>query len=294
MSNPSAELHPSFRSRLARATRFARNVKGQWRIADSVAGRSGVDRFRVRNDSGWFEGSLDSLIERQIYLTGGYEEPLIDTFLSLFPNDRRRCVLDVGANVGTHSLAFARHFDRVICFEPNVDVFASLTRNLALNPGAAVTPINCGLGDVAGTRPFYNVLNGNRGLGTFLETEQYDVPIERIADFPVVRGDDVLGELLPDATPIDAIKLDIQGYEPNALRGLRETLARHRPTVWVEFGGGTLSGLAPGEAFSDLFPYAIEVLAFRTERTMLVARTRLEALQNIDGMLGDVVVRPLG
>src|SRR5204862_7428426 len=44
-----------------------------------------------------------------------------------------------------------------------------------------------------------------------------------------------LDELPGDLEAVGCIKLDVQGFEPLALRGLPRTLERHRPTLIVEF-----------------------------------------------------------
>lgn len=274
---------------VARSLRFGSDIKSWSRIASWIAGHPADPVFRVRNKAGWFEGRLDSVIERQIYLFGGYEQPLINAFLQLVPPDRRSIAIDVGANVGTHSLAFARAFERVICFDPSVDVFATLSRNLTLNPDANVHAVNAGLGETTETRAFYTISNGNRGLGTFVAEDQYDQPLEKIGEFPIVRGDDVLPELVGSGARIDAIKLDIQGFEPAALRGLHETLAMHRPYTWVEVGASPSGSEPPVET---LFPYPIDIYAFKTRHSVMIAQTQLEKVSSSDGIVGDVVIVP--
>ena len=102
-----------------------------------------------------------------MYLYGGYEEPQIRSFVNEL--SRRRVILDVGANVGTHSLAFAQAFDTVHSFEPNSSVWSKFERNLDLNGFENVQLHKVGLGDQSGHFPFYNINNDNDGLGTFLE-----------------------------------------------------------------------------------------------------------------------------
>lgn len=53
---------------------------------------------------------------------------------------------------------------------------------------------------------FYSIDNGNEGLGTFLNVEQYDRDLQKIGGFRIERGDDVLADIING--PIDAIKLD--------------------------------------------------------------------------------------
>lgn len=287
-ANTPYELHPGLRAAVARSLRFGSGVKGWSRLINALAGQPADPAFRVRNSTGWFEGRIDSVIERQIYLFGGYEQSLIGAFLNMIPNDRRGVAIDVGANVGTHSLAFAQAFERVICFDPSVDVFASLLKNLALNPLANVHPVNAGLGETTETRAFFTIANGNRGLGTFVD-DQYDQPLDKIGEFPIVRGDDVLPDLVGKESKIDAVKLDIQGFEPAALRGLQKTLAEHRPYTWVEVGELPLGSEPPVET---LFPYPVELYAFEIRHSAMIAQTQLVKVASSEGIVGDVVAVP--
>ena len=91
------ELHPSIQARFVRALRGVTMVRGWRRLASKLAGSSG--QFRVSNRGIWLEGTIDSFIERQAYLYGGYERREIELFLATIPTDRRRTILDIGANV---------------------------------------------------------------------------------------------------------------------------------------------------------------------------------------------------
>ncbi len=286
------ERHPSFRAQVARSFRGLHQVKGANRLARAIAGNPADPTFQICNDCVWFAGSLNSLIERQVYLAGGYERGLIETFLALVPDGNAGCAIDVGANVGTHSLAFATHFARVISFDPGPIAFESLSRNVALNPALNVTTINCGLGDVPGTLPFFAAIDGAEGLGTFVSDNHYDTPIVPIGERPIMRGDDALADVLAADERVLALKLDVQGYEPKALAGLRETLARHRPLTWVESSIGTQAELGGTDAFLRLFPYPVEILLFCTERRFGIERTWLEPISSIDGIEANVVIRP--
>ena len=65
----------------------------------------------------------------QINIYGRYENELLECLSGLLSKaavDKRRICLDVGANIGNHSLYFSHYFDRVISFEPNKKIFQIL------------------------------------------------------------------------------------------------------------------------------------------------------------------------
>src|SRR4051794_25433579 len=55
-------------------------------------------------------------------------------------------VLDVGANIGTHTLVYSHVAKGVIAFEPVIGIFQMLCTNLALNCIENVFPLNIAIG----------------------------------------------------------------------------------------------------------------------------------------------------
>lgn len=253
-----SEAHPHHSGyRLIRRLRALRDVKGWRHAADRLAPPNVEGHFLVRNGDVWFEGDVGSFIDREVYLYGGYEMDRIERFLELVPKARRGVILDVGANVGTHTLRFASEFAQVYSFEPNPRVFRQLERNLAINRLANVTPLQVGLGREASVSPLFSIEKSNLGLATFLKTEQYDLPLKQIGEARIEVGDDFLRSRRIDR--IDALKIDVQGYELEVLAGLRGTLEASRPVVWFEFGAGTESETNSVSVLAGYFPYPVQV-----------------------------------
>ncbi len=278
-------------ARLARSLRGLRRVRG-WERAVAALGRPPTEPtpFVVKNASGYFAGDLSSFIDRRMYLFGHYEEELIGLFVSQIPAGRRRTILDVGANVGTHSLAFSHHFKAVHSFEPNPKLWASFEENVRLNGFSNVTLHKLGLADKIGEIPFYNIDNKNAGLGTCSPDELYDQPLQLVGTVKVLTGDGFVAS--ENVGPVDAIKIDVQGFELSVIRGLQETLARDKPFVWLEIGGPTAKDFNSLQVLKGLFPYPTDVFRFEIHSRGLVNAARLTKV--VDGALkyGDYLVSP--
>ncbi len=168
------EVHPHHMGyRLVRRLRSLRHVRGWERCCNILAPPDKAAPFSILNDGVGFEGNTSSYLDRRIYLFGGYEEDAIDLFLSLVRPGKRGVILDVGANVGTHALAFAKSFRHVHSFEPNDRVNASFERNVALNSWARITLHKVGLADVSADQVFYSIDKNNFGVnaGAILHQE---------------------------------------------------------------------------------------------------------------------------
>lgn len=165
-----------------------------------------------------------------LHLDGQYERYELEALENwIFPRmDRSGQAIDVGANIGNHSLFFARHFPSVVSLEPHPRTFqllacnAGLVENVtALNVGAsngdAVVTVAQDLLNLGATsvRPSDRVV----GLGSKAVTLKL-VSIDTLPEITTKR--------------VSFIKLDIEGHEEAALRGAEETLRRDMPVVAME------------------------------------------------------------
>lgn len=199
-----------------------------------------ASRDVVRFDGAAFEPEVSFLIKSLIH-----------------PGD---VVLDIGANVGVHTVALARLASpgQVIAFEPVAEMAERNSLNCSLNGLSNVTIVACGLGAENGTLTM-NVNqsgSGMEGTSSFIETVHVtrNPAHYQTRTLPVRRLDDVLAEMKPEGR-ISFIKIDTEGFEPPVLDGARETIRTHRPAMLVEAHSTRLARL--GKSFlwyRDSFP----------------------------------------
>lgn len=184
-----------------------------------------------------YHGNLNRNIDFNIYFYGAFEKPLLfflrDTMNRLAPSEP--LFVDVGANVGQHTLFMAAHGSQVHCFEPFEPVRAQLQRQIAANGLHSITVHPLGLSNENTRLPFFAPTGNNVGIGSFDAgtTRKGNVSI---GELELVRGDDYFPKA--GIERIDLMKIDVEGFEKLALEGLQQTLRSTRPIIVCELTYG--------------------------------------------------------
>lgn len=137
--------------------------------------------------------------------------------------------IDVGANIGWFSLHAARFasVSSVLAFEPDAGNHALLCENIERNALAArVLPVSCALGAACGMALLHRYRDTNPGRHSLVQAHGQGQSMVAVATL-----DDVLAHLGHHQTPIHAIKLDVEGYEPAVLVGATSVLQRANVVV---------------------------------------------------------------
>jgi FkbM family methyltransferase len=149
-------------------------------------------------------------------------------------------VVDGGANYGIYSLAAARLVGpegRVFSFEPGLESFSVLQKNIELNNLQNVRSFRAALADKEGTAPLYH---SGRGPNSFsLAPPQHgSCGSEVVATLP-------LNKILQQekTEQVGLIKLDVEGAEELALRGTLPFIASSKPCVIFEINPRASQGL---------------------------------------------------
>lgn len=225
-----------------------------------------------------YECDLGSFVDWMICFYGAYELGVLEVLRQAAHLAGSGAVfLDIGANVGTHSLYMSRYAAQVHAFEPWALARDRLNASLAVNNIKNIHVHPFGLGDDEAELPFFAPDSANLGTGSFCQGVNVNKPQ---ASLRIRRGDDTLAQL--GLTRIDVIKIDTEGFEIKVLNGLRDTLWRHAPVLVVEIALAAKDGMDEA-AIRALFPVDWQVL-------MLSAHPEHSRLQRLDVTGLDMVV----
>lgn len=153
---------------------------------------------------------------------------------------RGKVVYDVGAFQGLVSMFFARRAKTVVCYEPNQRNRKRLMQNLELNglTNVVIRPLGVGSKPHTATMVFMPLMPGGASLEEKTVAQLKTNPSTVAEEIEITAIDiDRIEQNLPAP---QFMKIDIEGFEIEALRGARQTLIDHRPDLFLEMHGETL------------------------------------------------------
>lgn len=177
-------------------------------------------------------------ISQSIFIDGRFE----DAELNLVENKFKRflkdnVVLDVGANIGNHTVAFSKYAKKVYAFEPNQKVFEVLNLNTKdlnnveiFNYGASnkkqsiiakIPKLNCGGGSVVSEAKA-------RDKNKFMSMRFNLVALDKLKKI--------------QSHKVGLVKIDVEGHELEAFKGMQQILKNHKPIILFEQNRGILNG----------------------------------------------------
>ena len=177
-------------------------------------------------------------IFKHLKITGNfYELKLLEKVKSL---NLKGTYIDVGANIGNHTVYFSKfcNSENVISIELDYKIYNVLNENINNLKLSNVKTINTGIGEKF----------------KFVKTSNID--ITNVGMTKIINGDgdiivNTLDSVLSDVKNISLIKLDIEGYEKNALLGAKNIIAIHSPIIIAE--------LRDGDEFNEFEKTSLEI-----------------------------------
>lgn len=154
------------------------------------------------------------------------EMDLFDTILTETSN-----VLDVGANIGTHSLYFSKRCreGNIVAIEPQIYIHEILCMNMIVNGCYNVLPVHAACGNKRDQMRMVNInpFEGEKvNFGMFKVNNETEIGIKT----DVVPLDEYLY-----LDRFHMVKMDVEGYESTVLDGAKKLLKQHKPLLYIEF-----------------------------------------------------------
>jgi FkbM family methyltransferase len=215
-----------------------------------------IDFFGLR-----YSGNLSGYIDWVVFFYGAYEKYELFLLRDLVKDRPKPVFLDIGANVGQHSLFMSPYCDQIHAFEPYELVKKQFDRKIQLNNIRNINLHQVGLGHIEASLDYFAPSGGNTGTGSFVPSGSREGN-ELVGKLPIVHADAYLSRL--NLEKIDLIKIDVEGFEENILSGLKSTLHKHRPTVMMEFSTQTRNSFSHPQELMSLLPEGYRIQLIQT------------------------------
>ncbi len=188
-------------------------------------------------------GYAYDVITHEVIVNGVYEKLELDFIRdNIFPKlEKMDTCLDVGANIGNHSLYFSNYFSHVIAFEPHPRTFELLLFNS--HYANNITPLRLAASDKKGTAMAAPTKPINIGTTSLEDSAKNAKDATDLVEFDLMPIDHV--DEVRSCKNISFMKIDVEGHELPALRGAKETLISHRPIISMEILRDNIKGGQP-------------------------------------------------
>ncbi len=162
---------------------------------------------------------FNDTISKEINIEGIYEKDEISIISKIL--NKKANVIDIGANIGNHSLAISKFTNKVYAFEAHPKTFEILKFNCANNRKIKI--YNVGISNKKGFLYFKNTMSNNYGGRKLNYAGSIKSKINK------------LDNIINLNEKIDLIKIDIEGHEYHALIGMKKILTKNNSYLIIEF-----------------------------------------------------------
>ncbi|GAB4546546.1 MAG: FkbM family methyltransferase [Pleurocapsa sp.] len=211
---------------------------------------------------------------------GTYEVPIQNIFAQyLHPGD---VFYDIGSNVGFFSIIAAQlvgEGGKVYAFEPGQENANSIRHNAQLNKFKQIEVIEKAVSHSSGSGQLLLAkYSGGHALATA------DAPPDLAGEVTVdlVSIDDLIAQ--NKIAPPNFVKVDVEGAELDVLKGMKQTIKTHQPTIIYEIDDGDRT--AYDRKYQELANF-LESLNYRVTQTE-------NSYQTIDWCVGHAIATPKG
>ena len=205
---------------------YVKNLKSPFINTISLNGRE----FKILIDP------RNGEVEQIIYFLNQYE-PEISELIRKHSN-KNKVFVDVGANVGYHSLYASFFFKEVIAFEPLPSVFNQFKESIRLNNFSNVTVHKLACSDKGGKSHIYYHRHNLGGSSMNDPKKRIRDPKLESIEIKTVTLDHFLKKT---RNRIGLVKIDVEGHEPLVIEGMKEIIKKHKPIIITEFLPGQLN-----------------------------------------------------
>ncbi|HEX7868644.1 MAG TPA: FkbM family methyltransferase [Chryseobacterium sp.] len=163
-------------------------------------------------------------VDNYIYKYGIYEKNVIDSIRKVMTLETT--MLDIGGNIGQHSLILAPYCKKIYAFEPIQEIYEEFKNSIKANNYKNIVLQNIAIGHKKEIKDFYFNAS-NTGSSSFIKNNSNAKLIHVKID--------LLENALPKNQTFEVVKIDVEGYEAVVILSNKNIFLRNRPIFFLEF-----------------------------------------------------------
>jgi FkbM family methyltransferase len=182
---------------------------------------------------------LEEWIQQHIYFLGAWDEPgskFLKNYLKAGD-----IFMDIGANIGCYTMIASKIVGsegEIHAFEPVSKVFDKLLFNIQLNNLSNISTNRKAVYETSGTLEFFVSSRENEGMSSIFRHDTESGEIEKVKAISI---DEYVEKM--NIQRIDMMKIDIEGAEIFALKGMKNTIKRFKPIIIMELSEDVLRNI---------------------------------------------------
>jgi len=174
-------------------------------------------------------------IDREIYLKDKYEDDQITFLKKKIDENRIKIFIDIGAHMGFYSINLSKKKLDIYAFEPIVENFNQLKKNISINSIYNIRAYNCALSNIKRSATMW-VPDKDR-TGGFAIYNKNDEALKKYSIKNIskrVIQSDIGDDLLDIKNSAIAIKIDVERHEEEVLNGINKLLENNKIVIQIE------------------------------------------------------------
>jgi FkbM family methyltransferase len=197
--------------------------------------------FRAKIFDLSYDGALGNHMDNKIYVYGLHEPATIRLSRTILQHQKQQgkspVYMDIGTNCGLHLLCCAPMADKAFGFEPWEIVRKRAENNIQINGLKNVKIFDCAVSDQNTVMDFAQPHSNNFGVGSLAIDQLAAEYGEDKNSFTTIQTKVVSGDTIAQEHGIipTLIKIDVEGFEKQVLRGLKQTIKSHSPAIIFEY-----------------------------------------------------------
>lgn len=212
--------------------------KTYFRVLRPRVPREYVEKYANFAQPGFYPFELDSVkfdikldpanrgVDSEIFADKSYEPEILRHLGANLKHDD--VFIDIGANIGQHTLYASYFCKHVYAFEPINRLYMQCVESIFKNNILNVSMYNYGLGNKTEELPIYS--NGSSMASSSVYATKNKTFIQHIR---IRRFDDIYQAVGIERA--DMMKIDVEGFEWEVLQGAQKFIQRFKPKILMEF-----------------------------------------------------------